>query len=139
MSDLVKLSKAPLDVEYCRKLIEDPSAGAQTVFCGAVRNHTKTEKVSRLTYEAYEPMAIRELEFILDRTHNRWPIVKACVHHRLGTLQIGELAVVVAVSSAHRQTAFEACMYIIDELKRDVPIWKREYLESGAKWISDRP
>lgn len=139
MEAFVKLTEEALDPEACRQMVADPSAGGQVMFCGAVRNHTKGEEVTHLFYEAYEPMAVQEIERILAKIKAKWPVVKACVYHRTGTLQIGELAVVVAVSAAHRQAAFEACAFIIDTLKEDVPIWKQEYLRSGAKWISDRP
>lgn len=139
MEAFVKLTEEALDPEACRQMVADPSAGGQVIFCGAVRNHTKGEEVTHLFYEAYESMALREMKHICDKVTQRWPVVKACVHHRTGTLQIGELAVVIAVSAAHRQAAFEACMFMIDELKKDVPIWKREFLKSGAEWVSDRP
>lgn len=139
MEAYVKLTNEPLDPEVCRHVVADPSAGGQVIFCGAVRNNTKGEKVTHLFYEAYAPMAVKEMERILEAAKAKWPIVKACAYHRVGTLQIGELAVVIAVSAAHRQAAFEACAYIIDALKENVPIWKEEHLQSGAKWISDRP
>ncbi len=139
MNEFIQLTSTPLDPEACREWVAEPSAGGQVIFCGAVRNHTKGEVVTHLFYEAYEPMALIEMKRISEKAIERWPLVKTCVHHRLGTLQIGELAVIIAVSAAHRQAAFEACMFMIDELKKDVPIWKKEFLKSGAQWVSDRP
>jgi molybdopterin synthase catalytic subunit len=135
----IQIVEVALDPESCRRWVADHSCGGQVVFTGAVRNHTGNRKVVRLEYEGYVPMAVKVLDAILERAAERFPIVKCAVHHRLGTLELGELAVVVAVSAAHRKEAFEACMYIIDELKKDVPIWKKEISDLGEEWVSPRP
>lgn len=135
----VQITSDPLNAEQCRLKVADPSAGAQVFFTGAVRNHNKGKTVRYLDYEAYTPMALREMQRIAERAVTRFNLVKLALHHRTGELQIGDLAVVVAVSAHHRGSAFEACAYVIDELKKDVPIWKREVYENGEAWISERP
>lgn len=100
--------------------------GALATFAGIVRAHSHQRMVTHLQYEAYEPMALRELERILAAAKAQWPILDAAVVHRLGRLEIGDVAVSIAVSSMHRAEAFDACRFIIEELKRDVPIWKKE-------------
>lgn len=133
------LSHIPLNPDACRNYVEADAAGAHVVFTGAVRNHSKGSHVTHLIYEAYEPMAIKQMQAIADSALSRWPLHRVCVHHRVGELHIGDVAVVVAVSASHRAEAFAACAWIIDELKREVPIWKREFTADGAEWISDRP
>lgn len=135
----IKLTRHPIDPEFCRNAVADDSAGGQVVFVGAVRNQSRDKTVTHLDYEAYGPMAEREMARIALDAAQRFHLLKSAIHHRVGTLKVGELAVVVAVSAAHRKAAFEACSFIIDELKKDVPIWKREYFTDGAEWVSDRP
>ena len=135
----IKLTRNLLDPELCRNLVADDNAGGQVVFIGAVRNHSRGKEVTHLDYEAYGPMAEREMARIAQHATARFDLLKTAIHHRIGTLKVGEVAVVVAVSAPHRAAAFEACSFIIDELKKDVPIWKREYFTDGAEWVSDRP
>ncbi|MFT4682958.1 MAG: molybdopterin synthase catalytic subunit [Flavobacteriales bacterium] len=138
MKSTIRITDSVLDPEECRRFVADNRCGGQTLFAGAVRDNTEGKKVEYLEYEAYIPMAEKELARIINASHEKWPVVKVAVHHRIGTLHVGELAVVVAVSAAHRQAAFEACMYLIDELKKDVPIWKKEFFEDGEVVVSDR-
>jgi molybdopterin synthase catalytic subunit len=135
----IELTQAALDAEHCRTLVADATAGAQVVFAGAVRNHNKGKVVEYLDYEAYAPMAVSEMTKIVQQAQLQFQAVKIALHHRTGVLHIGELAVVVAVSAHHRAKAFEACAWIIDTLKKDVPIWKREVYTDGETWISERP
>lgn len=114
-------------------------AGAVNVFLGTVRNKTKDRKVLYLDYEAYEPMAIREMEKIVLDAKRKWDIINVVVHHRVGKLEIGEAAVMIALSTAHREASFQACKYIIDTLKETVPIWKREVFEDGEVWVAAHP
>ncbi|MCH2198031.1 MAG: molybdenum cofactor biosynthesis protein MoaE [Flavobacteriales bacterium] len=120
-------------------LVQDPACGGQVVFAGAVRNHTGDRKVLYLDFESYEPMAKKVMQEICNHALEKWPIRHAVCHHRLGKLEISELAVVIAVSSPHRKAAFEACEFIIDELKKKVPIWKKEIFKGGEEWVSARP
>jgi molybdopterin synthase catalytic subunit len=116
-----------------------PESGGIDVFIGTVRNQTKGKKVVRLEFEAYEPMAIAEMEKIAAQALEKWPVQKILIHHRTGVLQIGEVPVVIAVSAAHRAAAFDACRYIIDTLKQTVPIWKKEFFEDGEVWVGSTP
>lgn len=116
-----------------------PESGGIDVFIGTVRNATKGKTVLRLEFEAYEKMAIAEMKKIAVQVFERWPVQKLLLHHRTGVLTIGEAPVIIAVSAAHRNAAFEACRYIIDTLKQTVPIWKKEVFEDGEHWVSAHP
>ena len=116
-----------------------PQSGGIDVFVGTVRDATKGKPVVRLEFEAYKSMAIKEMEKIAGQAHNKWPVQKILIHHRIGVLQIGEIPVIIAVSAAHRDAAFEACRYIIDTLKQTVPIWKKEIFEDGEVWVAAHP
>ncbi len=117
--------------------LADPRAGACATFEGWVRNHNEGQPVHALEYEAYAPLAEREGNRILAEAVERFDLCRAHAVHRVGRLAIGEMAVWVGVSSAHRGAAFDACRYIIDELKARVPIWKKEHYTTGAtQWIN---
>jgi len=109
------------------------------VFIGTVRNITKGKTVLRLEFEAYEKMAITEMEKIAAQSLAKWPLQKLLIHHRTGALAVGEVPVIIAVSAAHRDAAFEACRYVIDTLKQTVPIWKKEIFEDGEVWVAAHP
>lgn len=130
------LSDAPLDIVPLRAQVLDPRAGGYASFEGWVRDHHAGRAVGGLDYEAYTVLAEREGERIITEAKARFDVIEACCVHRVGTLAIGDLAVWVGVSAAHRGAAFDACRYIIDETKRRVPIWKREhYREGDADWL----
>ena len=114
-------------------------SGGINVFIGKVREVTKGKTVLRLEYEAYETMALKEMEKIAQEALHKWAVDKIVMHHRTGILETGEIPVVVAVSAAHRDAAFGACRYIIDTLKKTVPIWKKEVFEDGETWVSAHP
>ena len=135
----IKLSAEPLDVQSCIAFVSAAGAGGIDVFIGTVRDRTGGKKVLRLEFEAYEPMALREMEKIAESAREKWEILGIAIHHRTGSLEGGEVPVVIAVSSAHRAAAFDACRYIIDTLKETVPIWKREYFEDGDVWVNAHP
>ncbi|WP_304231869.1 molybdenum cofactor biosynthesis protein MoaE [Jiulongibacter sediminis] len=135
----ILLSNEPLSLSTCQSFVEDPAAGGIVYFVGAVRNHTKGKTVIRLDFEAYEPMAISEMQKIAEQAIQKFGVMKIAIHHSVGTLEIGELPVIIAVSSAHRKAAFEACQYCIDTLKETVPIWKKEIFEDGEVWVSATP
>src|SRR6478736_1402700 len=127
---------------YIQKVINTASclgAGAVNVFVGTVRNQANGKNVVWLEYEAYETMAVGEIRKIIDDASHRWPLLGFAVSHRIGTLKPGEVAVAVAVSTPHRKDSFDACEYIIDNVKMNVPIWKKEVFEDGEEWISARP
>lgn len=130
-------SRAALEPESLRPLLDDPAAGAYASFEGRVRNHNEGRGVQRLEYEAYEQLGMKEGERIVAEALARFPLARARCVHRLGVLDIGDLAVWVGVTAAHRDAAFAACRYIIDEVKLRVPIWKKEHYEGGdSGWIN---
>ncbi|WDF75341.1 molybdenum cofactor biosynthesis protein MoaE [Mucilaginibacter sp. KACC 22773] len=135
----VLLSAESLNAQSCIDWVMSPKSGGIDVFIGTVRNATKGKAVLKLDFEAYEPMAISEMEKIANRAFEKWPVQKVLIHHRTGELQIGEIPVIIAVSAAHREAAFDACRYIIDTLKQTVPIWKKEAFEDGEVWVAAHP
>lgn len=137
--DSILVTDKILDTQAILKSVEVPEGGAVNVFIGTVRNATKGKEVLKLEFEAYEPMATKELTKIVESAKSKWPIIKVAVHHRTGLLTIGEVPVVIAVSTAHRGAGFEACEYIIDTLKVSVPIWKKEFFEDGEVWVAAHP
>lgn len=114
--------------------MERPEDGAIVIFDGIVRNHSRGRRTRYLEYEAYEPMALRLMGELADTARAKFPIRNVALVHRLGHLEIGESSVLIAVFSAHRAAGFEACRWLIDTLKRTVPIYKKEYFEDGAVW-----
>ena len=113
--------------------------GAAVVFEGVVRNETRGRKTLYLDYEAYEKMALEQMEGLVAQAIKQFPIRCIALIHRLGRLEIGETSVLIVVASAHRAAAFDACRWLIDTLKRTVPIWKKEHFEDGAVWADGEP
>jgi len=138
---MIELTDKPIDVSKIIEAAKHQSAGGLNVFIGTVRDfhQQKKKQVIRLDYEAYEPMAIAEIEKIMSEAINRWGIKAWAISHSLAKLKPGEIAVVIAVSTAHRKASFEACQFIIDQLKEKVPIWKKEVFEDGEEWVSAHP
>ncbi len=140
MDSDIQILDRKLSVKDCTTYVQDNGAGGHVIFIGTVRDLTKGKKVLKLNFEAYIPMAIKEMEKICNRISSQWPeILKISIHHRVGTLDIGEIPVVIAVSAAHRIKAFEACQYAIDTLKETVPIWKKEFFDDGEVWVAAHP
>lgn len=139
MNTNIKISPSTLNVQECVGCVMSPDSGGIDVFIGTVRNATKGKSVTRLEFEAYETMALREMEKIAAQAFDKWPVQKILIHHRTGVLQIGEIPVIIAVAAAHRAAAFDACRYIIDTLKETVPIWKKEIFEDGEVWVAAHP
>lgn len=119
--------------------IKQPADGAAVVFEGVARDNTRGRRTLYLDYEAYEEMALKEMEALAERALAKFPVRDVALVHRLGRLEIGETSVLIVVASAHRAAAFEACRWLIDTLKRTVPIWKKEYFEDGAVWADGEP
>jgi molybdopterin synthase catalytic subunit len=138
---MIELTDQPIDTPKLLAHATHVEAGGLVVFIGNVRNYNSRlqKNVKRLEYEAYEPMAKKEIEKIIQQAHERWPIKAWAISHRTGTLFPGEAAVVLAVTTPHRKESFEACQYIIDTLKERVPIWKKEVFEDGETWVSAHP
>jgi len=132
--DLLVLVRDAIDRAALIRHVRAPEDGAVVTFDGCVRNHTRDRRTLYLDYEAYESMALSKIREIAEQIHVKFPIHLVAIAHRLGRLEIGETSVFIAVSSAHRPAAFEACRFAIDTLKRTVPIWKKEYFEDGAVW-----
>lgn len=132
--DLIVLVREPIEHAALIEHVRQPEDGAVVTFDGCVRNHSHGRRALYLDYEAYESMALRKMREIAEQIHEKFPIHRVAIAHRLGRLEIGETSVFIAVSAAHRPAAFEACRYAIDTLKRTVPIWKKEYFEDGAVW-----
>ena len=135
----IQLSQTPLEVQRCLDFVSDAAVGGIDVFVGTVRNQTKGKEVLKLEFEAYEPMALREMQKLADQAREKWDVLRIAVHHRTGVLGVGEIPVIIAVSAAHRAAAFDACRYIIDTLKETVPIWKKEYFAGGEVWVNAHP
>lgn len=135
----IQLSANPLDPALCARLISHPGAGGSVVFIGTVRNKTAEREVVRLEFEAYTPMAINEMRKIAETAREKWQAIAIAIHHRTGVLEIGEIPVIVAVATPHREAAFEACKFCIDTLKETVPIWKKEIFTDGSVWVAAHP
>jgi molybdopterin synthase catalytic subunit len=129
------LKSTPLEIGTLVAQVESPARGAVASFLGTVRNHQDGRNVLRLEYSAYAPMAEVECARIVAEAEDRWDCAVALVH-RIGTLEVGDTAVAIAAASAHREEAFAACRYVIEEVKRRVPIWKREFFGDGmVEWV----
>ena len=135
----IRLTTDPLNINSCLAFVQSPNCGGIDVFVGNVRDQTAGKTVTRLEFEGYEPMAISEMRKIGEKILERWPAHAISMHHRLGTLDVGETAVIIAVSAAHRDAAFKACRFAIDTLKETVPIWKKEVFEDGEVWVAAHP
>jgi molybdopterin synthase catalytic subunit len=131
----VAVTSQPLDSEALVALVDAKRDGAVVTFAGLVRNHNQGRQVEFLEYEAYQPLAIRALQRIVDEARELWPEARVAVHHRLGRLEIGEASIVIAAASPHRSDAFAACRYTIERVKQIVPIWKREHFDGGDVWL----
>ncbi|AFY39002.1 molybdopterin synthase subunit MoaE [[Leptolyngbya] sp. PCC 7376] len=128
---------APLSFDEMYRRSEDPASGAVVVMSGTVRNKTDGQAVKYLEYQAYEPMAKVVFQQIARQIRSQWPDVnRVVIHHRVGKLVIGEISVLIAVSTPHRAEAFAACKFGIDTLKHNAPIWKKEFFSDGAsEWV----
>jgi len=131
----VAVTSEPLESDALAALVEAKGDGAVVTFAGLVRDHNQGRHVQFLEYEAYEPLAVRALQRIVDEARELWPGARIAVHHRLGRLDIGEASIVIAAASAHRRDAFAACRYTIERVKQIVPIWKREHFDGGEVWL----
>jgi molybdopterin synthase catalytic subunit/molybdopterin converting factor small subunit len=126
--------RGPIDTAGVLEGIKRGEDGAAVVFEGVVRNQTRGRRTLYLDYEAYEEMALGQMERLAEQAVKQFQVREVVVVHRLGRLEIGETSVLIVVASAHRAAAFDACRWMIDTLKRTVPIWKKEYFEDGAVW-----
>jgi molybdopterin synthase catalytic subunit len=138
--DIFEITRETIDKLGLEKRLLTGAAGAVVTFDGVVRDNTKGRRVISLQYEAYEPMAVKEMRRIGAEIRERWPDVERIgIIHRFGPLKISESSVVIVVTSPHRRVAFDACRYAIDRLKQTVPIWKKEIFEDGEEWVEGQP
>ena len=135
----VEIFNAPLSIDRAFATVQDPACGGIVLFVGTIRNHNKGKVVTHLDFESYVPMALREMKRIAEKAGREHDLHTVVLHHRVGELGIGDIAVVIAVSSHHRKAAFAGCEQVINELKEHVPIWKKEFLEDGSYWVNARP
>lgn len=136
---LFQVVERPLALAEVVEAVSATGLGGVVTFSGAVRDATRGKPVVKLEYEAYAPMAQKKLAQIADEAAAKWPGTRLAVVHRVGTLVPGDLAVVIAAAAPHRKEAFRACEYVIDRLKEDVPIWKKEHFEDGQVWVGLGP
>jgi len=135
----IALTSAPIDTAAVLAAVEGPEEGGVVLFLGRVRRSSRGRTVVRLDYEAYPPMAEGELKALADEAVCSLGATRVAVVHRTGRLEIGAVAVAIAVAAPHRGQAFAACSWIIDALKERAPIWKKEWYEDGSQWISEHP
>ncbi|RSL35172.1 molybdenum cofactor biosynthesis protein MoaE [Salibacterium salarium] len=133
-----EITDQPIATEAVIEKVKRREAGAVTTFIGTVREFTNDKRTLKLEYQAYQSMAEKKLADIGDEVHEKWPDAVAAITHRIGTLDISDAAVVIAVSSPHRKTAYVANEYIINRIKEVVPIWKKEFWEDGTSWVGDQ-
>jgi len=135
----IRLSDSPLSLDGVIDSVRGPDAGAITTFLGLVRDNTRERRVVELEYEAFGPMALEQLVAIAGECEARWPGARVAIHHRVGLLAVGEIAVAIAAAAPHRAEAFAACRHAIERLKEEVAIWKRERFDDGAEWVGLGP
>lgn len=133
--DFFELTTEPIDINSVARRVVPPGCGATVTLDGYVRQITKDRETLYLVYEAYEPMALKEMEKLVAAAKGQFEISNIGIVHRLGKLDIGETSVIISVAAPHRQAAFAACEWLIRELKRTVPIWKKEVYADGEIWI----
>lgn len=132
---MVRVQQEPIDTAALLAEVQTDADGAVALFLGTVRDHNQGREVTRLEYTAYEEMARRELERVRASALESYEVTHVAVSHRLGVLEIGEASVAVAVAAPHRGAAFDACRFVIDTLKKTVPIWKKETFDGGEVWV----
>ncbi|GAE25713.1 molybdenum cofactor biosynthesis protein MoaE [Halalkalibacter wakoensis JCM 9140] len=138
MNQLFDIQDTPLSIQEVVDKVTRRDCGAISTFIGTVRELTHGKKTLKLEYQAYKPMAIKMLEQIGQEVQEKWPGSTIAITHRVGTLDISEIAVIIAVSTPHRKAAYEANEYAMERIKQIVPIWKKEFWEDGTKWIGDQ-
>lgn len=136
---MIRLTKEPINPSEVLALVSDDGSGGVVLFLGQTRDHSRGEKVVGLEYEAYESLALKQMEKIAAVARARWPLRALAIVHRTGYLKVGEISVAIAAACAHRGEAFEACRFAIDTLKKTVPIWKKEFRPDGSFWVEGVP
>lgn len=135
----VSITREPIDLTALRQRALHPQAGAVLIFCGDIRNHSDNQSVDKLEYESHESMALNQMDQVAEEASQKWPIHYVEIIHRLGIMEVMECSIAIAVSTSHRADAYEASRFIIDTVKRSVPIWKKEFFQMekllGAKAV----
>lgn len=139
MTTIVTITNQPIRIPDVLDAVSSPRAGGIDIFVGTVRDHSGGARVKRLEYTAYDAMALRLMHQVEEEIRSRWEVHGVVLIHRTGILEIGEIAVVTAVSCSHRKDAFDACRFAIDRIKAIVPIWKKEWTEEGESWGANEP
>lgn len=129
------LTDSPIDSRKLMEEVRRPSDGAVAFFAGVVRDHNEGREVESVFYEAYRPMAEKEIDRVVEEVRRRHPAVRIALQHRLGLLRVGECSIAIACASPHRAEAFEACRELIDRIKERAPIWKKEMSPRGEEWV----
>ena len=137
--DEIRIVRERINTQAVVGRLKQPADGAAVIFDGVVRDNTRGRRTLYLDYEAYEAMALKQMDSLAVEARSRFAVRGVSIVHRLGRLEIGETSVLIVVAAAHRGAAFEACRWIIDTLKKTVPIWKKEYFEDGAVWADGEP
>lgn len=133
---MIEITHKPIETEKIIASVQSDQAGASVLFVGTTRQFTGDKETLKLDYECYESMAIRKMQQLSDQARQQWPIEKCSIVHRVGTIELGEASIAVAVSTPHRAASFEAAQWLVDTLKKQVPIWKREYWADGSReWV----
>lgn len=135
----IELCATPWDSLWFERFLDHPEGGGRVIFTGHVREELHQRQVIYLEFEAFAPMAMKEMEKIVLTTAKRWPVIKVILLHRLGRVHVGEMPVAIGVTAHHRHDAFSAAQYLIDTLKENVPIWKKEHYQDGSSWVSAHP
>jgi len=135
----ILITSQKLNLQDAYDFVQDASCGGIAQFVGTVRNKTQDKSVILLDFSTYKPMAIKEMQKIANKALTDFDILKIAIHHAEGELKIGDVPVIISVSSSHRKAAFEACQFAIDTLKETVPIWKKEHFEDGEVWVNAHP
>ena len=128
-----------IDINEAYNYLKAPDTGAVNLFIGTVRNHTKGKEVVKLVFEAYDKMALKEMNRLAGVAKDKWPLEKLLILHITGEKKPGEAVVAIGVTSSHRDASFEACRFLIDELKKTVPIWKKEFFIDNSVWVNAHP
>ncbi len=132
---MIEIVNTSINVERVIDSVASPSAGAIDIFIGTTRNNSGGENVLYLEYEVYQDMALETINKLINEAYATWNLCKVSFVHRVGRVDIGEASIVIAVSSPHRKEAFEACRFLIDNVKKTVPIWKKEYFDDDYNWV----
>jgi molybdopterin synthase catalytic subunit len=139
MEQKIELIDSPLLIDPQFQFLQAEEAGGICLFIGTIRNKNQGKEVNALTMEAYSPMAVKQIERLITSAGEKWPIIKTVVCHRTGPLEIGDIAVIIGVTCVHRAESFTACQWLIDTLKKEVPIWKNEFYADGSSWLVPHP